>query len=319
MMLRLQARLRRLPANVRGALWMLMAAAVWATNDVIVKAVGRTIDPVQIAFFRCFFGAVTVIPFLLASSGVLALRTRRFGGHVVRSVLGYLAMVFSWYSVVHLPLADATALAFSRPLFMVVLAVVFLHEVVRWRRWSATVIGFLGVLIMARPGLAEINLGLIAAIVGAFFVAAVNVLIKSLAGTERPVTILFYFGVLSSLMALGPALWVWRTPTSLEFAVLVFVGVAGALGQYLTIRAFRIAEATAIDPFDYVRLIYAALFGFLFFAELPDGFTVIGAAIIVGSTWYIARRGIAVQREARVATPVQSATTAPDSTPGERP
>ena len=319
MVLRLKARLRSLPPNVRGALWMLMAAAVWATNDVIVKAIGRTIDPTQIAFFRCFFGALTVIPFLLASSGALALRPRRFGGHVGRSVMGYLAMVFSWYSVVHLPLADATALAFSRPLFMVVLAVLFLHEVVRWRRWTATAIGFLGVLVMARPGLEEINLGLMAAITGAFFVAVVNVLIKSLAMTERPVTILFYFGVLSSLMALGPALWVWRTPAPLEFALLVFIGVAGALGQYLTIRAFRIAEATAVDPFDYARLLYAALFGFLLFAELPDAFTLIGAAIIVGSTWYIARRGAAVQREARLATPAQSATTAPGSKPGELP
>lgn len=302
MVLRLQARLRSLPPNVRGALWMLLAAAVWATNDAIVKAVGRTIDPMQIAFFRCFFGALTVLPFLLASTGTFALRTRRFGGHVGRSVMGYLAMVFSWYSVVHLPLADATALAFSRPLFMVVLAVLFLHEVVRWRRWTATAIGFLGVLIMARPGLEEINTGLMAAITGAFFVAVVNVLIKSLAMTERPVTILFYFGVLSSTMALGPALWVWQTPAPLEFAVLVFIGVSGALGQYLTIRAFRIADATAVDPFDYVRLLYAALFGFLFFAELPDVFTVIGAAIIVGSTWYIARRGAAVQRAARSVT-----------------
>ncbi len=319
MMLRLQARLRSLPANARGALWMLLAAAIWATNDVIVKAVGRTIDPNQIAFFRCFFGAVTVIPFLLASSGTLALRTRRFGGHVGRSVMGYLAMVFSWYSVVHLPLADATALAFSRPLFMVVLAVLFLHEAVRWRRWSATAIGFLGVLIMARPGLEEINLGLMAAIAGAFFVAVVNVLIKSLAATERPVTILFYFGVLSSLIALGPALWVWRTPTPLEFALLVFIGVAGALGQYFTIRAFRIAEATAVDPFDYVRLLYATLFGYLFFAELPDRYTVLGAAIIVASTYYIARRGAALNREAKLATPAQSATTAPVSKPGEKP
>ena len=318
MLLRLQARLRSLPANVRGALWMLLAAAIWASNDAIIKALGRTIDPFQIAFFRCVVGGLAIIPFLIASSGGPALRTRRLGGHMARAAAGYLAMVLSWYSVIHLPLADATALAFSRPLFMVILAVVFLHEAVRWRRWSATAVGFIGVLVMARPGLDDFNLGLAAAIAGAIFVAGVNVMIKSLAATERPATILFYFGVLSSLMALGPALLVWRTPTPLELAVLVLIGIAGALGQYFTIRAFRIAEATAVDPFDYVRLLYATLFGYLFFAELPDRYTVLGAAIIVASTYYIARRGAVLNREAKLATPVQSATTAPVSKPGEK-
>lgn len=309
MTLRLHARLRWLPANARGALWMLLAAAVWATNDALVKALGRTIDPLQISLFRCFFGGLTILPFILATTGTLAFRTSRLGGHIVRSAAGYIAMVLSWYSVIHLPLADATALGFTRPLFMVVLAVLFLHEVVRWRRWTATAIGFLGVLVMARPGLETLNLGLAAAISGAFFVALVSVMIKSLAATERPTTIIFYFGVLSSLMGLGPALLVWKQPTPLEFAILVFIGAAGSLGQYFTIRAFRIADATAVDPFDYVRLLYATLFGFLFFAEIPDAYTLVGAAIIIASTYYIARRQDRLQREA------QSATTAPVSNP----
>lgn len=310
-MLRLGARLRSLPPNVRGALWMLMGTVIWASNDVVVKTLGRTIDPFQIAFFRCFFGGLTIIPFLLASSGVLALRTRRLGGHIVRAAAGYLSMALAWYAIVRLPLADATALSFSRPLFMVVLAVLFLHEIVRWRRWTATAVGFVGVLVMARPGLGEVNLGLAAAIGGAFCVAVVSVMIKSLAATERPTTIIFYFGVLSSLMALGPALWVWRTPTLVEFLLLIAIGAFGSLGQYFTIRAFRIAEATAVDPFDYTRLLLATLFGFLFFAEIPDIFTLIGAVIIVGSTFYIARREASLRREEAVAGGRRSATTPP--------
>jgi drug/metabolite transporter (DMT)-like permease len=297
-MLRLGARLRSLPPNVRGALWMLLGTVIWAANDVVVKTLGRTIDPFQIAFFRCFFGGLVVLPFLLASAGPLAFRTQRLGGHVVRSAAGYLSMVLGWYAIVHLPLADATALSFSRPLFLVLLAVLFMGEVVRWRRWTATAVGFLGVLVMARPGLHQVDLGLAAAISGAFCVAVVSVMIKSLTATERPATILFYFGLLSSLVAIGPALWVWRAPTLVELVMLVWIGAVGALGQYFTIRAFRIAEATVVDPFDYTRLLFATLFGFMFFSEVPDVYTLIGAVIIVGSTFYIARREAQLRRQA---------------------
>lgn len=302
----LRARFDALGPNVRGALWMLMAAFVWATNEATIKWLGRSLDPFQISFFRCLFGGLTILPFVVVSGGARAFRTRHFGGHFIRAAAGYIAMALSFYSVIHMPLADATALSFTRPLFVVVLAVLLLREIVRWRRWTATAVGFLGVIIMARPGLASIDLPLMAAITSAFFVAVVSVMIKKLTETEHPTTILFYFGIISSSLALGPALLVWKTPTPVEFLILLGIGAAGSLGQFLTILAFRIGEATAVDPFDYARLIYASIFGFLFFAELPDRFTLLGAAIIVASTWYIA------QREARLRRQGQSATTAPD-------
>ncbi len=304
---RLRTHFEALSPNVRGALWMLLAAFIWSVNEATIKGLGRTLDPFQISFFRCLFGGLVVLPFLLASAGTRAFRTRRFGGHFIRAAAGYVAMALAFYSIVNMPLADATALGFTRPLFMVVLAVLFLGEIARWRRWTATAIGFLGVIVMARPGLETIDLALMAAIGGAFFVAVVSVMIKKLAETERPATIIFYFGVISSTLAVGPALLVWQTPTPIELLLLIGIGAAGSLGQYFTILAFRVGEATAVDPFDYVRLIYATLFGYLFFAELPDRYTLLGAAIIVASTWYIA------QREARLRREAQSATTAPVS------
>jgi drug/metabolite transporter (DMT)-like permease len=301
----LRARFEALAPNVRGALWMLLAALIWSVNEATIKGLGRSLDPLQISFFRCFFGGLTVLPFIFVSAGTRAFRTQRFGGHFIRAAAGYVAMALAFYSIIHMPLADATALGFTRPLFMVVLAVLFLGEAVRWRRWTATAVGFLGVIVMARPGLETIDLALAAAIGSAFFVALVSVMIKKLAETEHPATIIFYFGIISSTLALGPALFVWRTPTLLEFFVLAGIGAFGSLGQYLTILAFRVGEATAVDPFDYARLLYATIFGFLFFAELPDGYTLLGATIIIGSTWYIA------QREARLRREAQSATTAP--------
>ncbi|HEX2115527.1 MAG TPA: DMT family transporter, partial [Alphaproteobacteria bacterium] len=150
-MKRYLVRLRRLPDNARGALWMLGAVTAFAMMDALIKWVGQTLDPFQIALFRCLFGGLFVLPFALRH-GPAAIRTRRWGGHLGRALIGYTAMTLGFYAVTHLPLADATALSFTRPLFMILLAVLFLNEQVRWRRWSATGVGFLGVLVMARPG-----------------------------------------------------------------------------------------------------------------------------------------------------------------------
>lgn len=298
------ARLRRLPDNARGALWMLGAISAFATMDALIKWVGQTLDPFQIAFFRCVFGGLFVLPFALRH-GPQAVRTRRWGGHLARALIGYTAMILGFYAVTHLPLADATALSFTRPLFMIVLAVLFLGEQVRWRRWSATGIGFLGVLVMARPGDGGFDFAAGIAVAATLFVAGVGVMLKRLSATERPETIIFYFTIVSSLLSLGPALYVWRSPGWVDFAVMAALGALGSLGQYLTIRSYRIAEATAVDPVDYGRLLLATGFGFALFGELPDVWTLVGALIIVGSTLYITRR------EARLGRPVTEGVATP--------
>lgn len=297
-------RLRRLPGNARGAIWMFGAVSMFATMDALIKWVGQTLDPFQIALFRCIFGGLFVLPFALRG-GLGALRTRRWGGHLARSLIGYAAMALGFYAVTHLPLADATALSFTRPLFMIVLAVLFLGEQVRWRRWSATGIGFLGVMVMARPGEAGFDFAAIVAIAATLFVAGVGVMLKRLSATERPETIILYFTIISSLLALGPALYVWRNPSWDELAIMALMGGLGSLGQYFTIRAYRVAEATAVDPVDYVRLMIAGGFGFALFGELPDVWTLVGAVIIISSTLYITRR------EARLGRPVTKGVATP--------
>jgi drug/metabolite transporter (DMT)-like permease len=195
---------------------------------------------------------VFVLPFALRH-GPAALRTRRWSGHFGRALIGYTAMILGFYAVTHLPLADATALSFARPLFMIVLAVLFLGEQVRWRRWSATGVGFLGVLVMARPGQGGFDHAALVAIAATLFVAGVGVMLKRLSTTERPETIIFYFTLISSLMALGPALYVWRPPGWTDLAIMMLLGALGSLGQYMSIRAYRTSEATAVDPVDYAR------------------------------------------------------------------
>ena len=154
------------------------------------------------AFFRALFGLLAVLPFFLRF-GLALVRTQRLGMHLVRSLCGACAMLCGFYAITHLPLADAVSISYARALFLIPLAVLFLGEVVRLRRWTATAIGFVGVIVMMRPG-GDIELATWVAVIGAFLVAVVTIMIKNLSTTERPETLLLYFGVIPSLVALGP-------------------------------------------------------------------------------------------------------------------
>jgi drug/metabolite transporter (DMT)-like permease len=279
-----------LPANLRGALWMIAASAVYSVQALTVKTLGQSLDPFEIAFFRCVFGLIAVLPFLQGVRGLTISGNPWM--HVLRSVVGVSGMFCGFYAVTHLPLATATAISFTKPLFLIVLAVFFLGEVVRWRRWTATAVGFLGVLIVARPGTEAFSFAMVVALLGSFFIADVAVLVKKLSQTDRNVTILFYFGVITTIVSAIPAFFVWQMPVGIEWPLLVAIGITAALGQYLSLRSFRIAEATAVMPFDYTRLLFAGLFGYMFFAEVPDGWTLLGIAVLIASTLYIAQREI---------------------------
>lgn len=284
----MRGRLLALPANVRGALWVLLAATLFAGMGTLVKLLGDRFDSFQLAFFRALFGFLAILPFV-ARMGFAKLRTKRPGLHFLRGIGGAAAMLCGFYAITHLTFADAVSLSYARALFLIPLAVVFLGETVRARRWTATGIGFLGVIIMMRPT-GAIELATFVAILGAFLVAAVTIMVKKLSETDRPETLIFYFGVISTSVALLPALQVWRSPAWDELALLMLVGACGAGAQYCMIRGYRIGEATAVIPFDYARLLIAGVIGVVVFAEIPDAWTLTGAAVIVVSTLYIALR-----------------------------
>jgi drug/metabolite transporter (DMT)-like permease len=294
----LVARCQALPGNVRGALWMLLAGAVFTAQGAIVKGLGSRLDSFEIAFFRCAFGLLAIAPFVigpyLTQGGTALFLTGRPWMHLARALVGVTGMFCGFYAVTHLPLADATAISFTKPLFMIVLAVIFLGEQVRWRRWSATIVGFLGVLIIMRPGTDSFQPAALVALLGSFFIADVVVLVKKLSATERNVTILFYFAAITTVVSAIPAAFVWQTPTLHELGLLVLVGVTATLGQACALRAYRAGEATAVVPFDYARLIFAVVYGYAFFAELPDLWSYVGAAVLIASTLYIAFREIRI-------------------------
>lgn len=279
-----------LPDNSRGALWILFSTVLFTVMAVTIKQMGKHFDSFQIVFFRCLFHFLTILPFVIREGGWSVIRTSRFPLHLLRVSLGLVAMFCGFYAFVHLSLADAVAISFARPLFMIPLAVLFLHEIVRLRRWSATAVGFVGVVVMLRPGESAISTAALVALLGAFCVAVVLVVIKRLSTTERPLTISIWFGIIATLVSLVPALLVWKQPTLEQFFWLALIGALGASAQYMVIRAYRIGEATAVAPIDYVRLLFAGAVGWWIFAEEPDIWTGIGSLLIIGSTLYIARR-----------------------------
>jgi drug/metabolite transporter (DMT)-like permease len=194
----LRARWSALPDNVRGAAWILVSCVFFSSMAATVKLLGSRLDSLQLSFFRALFGFLAILPFV-AWGGFVAIRTERLGMHVTRGLLGGTGMLCGFYAITHLTLAEATAIGFTKPLFMVVLAALMLGEVVRARRWSATAVGFIGVLIMVRPGSGALELAALVALFGALAAATVSLLIKRLSATEAPLTILFWLGVVTTL------------------------------------------------------------------------------------------------------------------------
>jgi len=290
---RLQARWLALPGNTRGALWMLASGIGFTVMAVAIKLLGTRLDSFQVAFFRIMFGFVVILPiagYVGATAGWEFLRTRHLHVHAVRGVLGMVAMYCSYYALARIELADFMALSFTRPLFATVLAVIILHEVVRWRRWSATAAGFIGVLIMVRPGSGTFDPAGFFALGEAFSIAFLVTLVKRLPARETTLGMLFYFGAIATVLSLPAAIYVWRWPTPEEWWLLLIIGALGALSQSFWIRAFRCGDASLVAAFDYLRLPLAAAVGLIMFAEVPSIWTLVGAVIIVTSTIYIARR-----------------------------
>jgi len=296
----LRRRWLQLSGNSRGALWMIASGVGFSVMAVAIKLLGHRLDSFQIAFFRVLIGFLAILPFVAGASRE-TLQTRHLGVHFVRGVFGLTAMYCSYFAIARIPLADYTALSFTKPLFATVLAIVILGEVVRWRRWTATAVGFLGVIIMVRPGSGTFQPAALAAVADSFSIAFLVTLVKRLPARETPLTMLFWFGIFACGLAVGPALWFWQWPTATEWALLLVVGILGALSQSFWIRSFRAGEASVVAPFDYLRLPLAAAIGAIGFSELPTAWTFAGAGVIVVSTLYIARREARLNRRSDAA------------------
>ena len=278
-----------LSGNARGSLWLL-AGGLFATVMVTgIKFVGQRLPVLEILFFRQMFVFVLLTP-ILTKQFPSTFRTQRLKLHLSRCAISIVAMTTGFTAIVHLPLAEATAISFSRAMFATLLAIIVLKEVVGIRRWSAAIIGFIGVLVIVRPSPEGVNEYALMALFSAALVACNLIMTKSLTTTERPSTIMAYHaGVLTVAYAV-PCWWLWIKPTWTEMGLIVGIALLMSMVQYCMIRGYKEAEASAAQPLEYVRLIYAAGIGFIIFAEVPVIWTWAGATLIIGSSIYTMRR-----------------------------
>ncbi|TDI66614.1 MAG: DMT family transporter [Alphaproteobacteria bacterium] len=287
-----------LPANLRGAFWILIAAGLLTVMGAMVKHLGRDIPAVQMVFIRSLIAISVIVPFM-ARSGWAGFRTKRPGMHLFRTLVGTLGMVCVFYAFAHLPLAETVAIVFSRPLFAVGLAMVFLGETVGWRRITAALVGFAGVMVMVRPGSAVFDPASLFALTAAVTAGSIAVIIKKMSATESTSSIIIWFSVGSAVLTAVPGIVVWVPPTSVQWAYLVMIGIVGAVGMAALTKGFSTGETSFVTPFDYSRLLYATALGIFIFGETPDAWSVMGAVIIVASGTYITRRELALTRARR--------------------
>ena len=274
---------------MRGIALMCLSTLAFAIMHGLVRFVSEVLHPFQIAFFRNIFGLAFLLPLLLRSRFAI-LRTNQIGLHALRGVINIAAMLMFFTALSITPLAKITALSFTAPIFMAVLAVLVLGERFRIYRWGAILSGFLGMLIILRPGLISIDTGALLTTASAALWAVAMIIIKIQSRLESSVTIVAYMGIFLGLFSLLPAIWVWQPFGIQTLGWLALIGLSGTIAQMAISQSLKETDPTATMPFDFLKLIWTAMIGAWFFAEIPDIFTWIGATVIFLSGFFIALR-----------------------------
>ncbi len=280
-----------------GIVLKIMSVAVFVAMSTCIKAAG-TVPAGQIVFFRSFFAIFPIIAFLAFKGNLAtAFTTRRPLNHVARGLVGVCAMGLTFFALTRLPLPEAITLNYAQPLLVVVFSSIFLGEAIRVYRWSAVVIGLVGVLIITWPELTLLSsdealddqevLGVAAALVAAAISAVAMLLVRNLVQSERTATIVLWFSVTASVMSLLSLPFGWQSLTPLQAGLLVTAGFCGGLGQILMTAAYRHAEASVVAPFEYTSMILGVVVGYLVFGDITSINTLVGGMIVVAAGLFI--------------------------------
>lgn len=291
---------------VRAAGLMLASTLFFGLMAVTIRLVSASLPTFEIAFFRNFFGLLALLP-LLYRSGPAVLRTRQLPRYLLRSAIGIGSMFAGFWAIGHLPLSQAISLSYSTPLFVTIAAVIWLGERVRRRRWAAVILGFIGVLVIVRPGSDAFTAGSLVAVLAAVLSSVVAIQIKQLSRIDPADTIVFYTYVFWVPMSLVPALFVWQWPQGIAWLWLVCIGIFGTGGQLFWTRALRLGDVSALTPISFMQLPFVAVLAWVLFDEQINRWTVLGAAIIFAANAYIAHREVQLSRRAATSAPIEAA------------
>ncbi len=255
----------------------------------LIKLVGAGIHVTQVIFVRQLCIILIMLP-QLSKGFPESVKTKQPLLHLARISVALVAMLCGFTAVIHMPLADATAIGFAKSLFVTIFAIILLKESVGIRRWSATLVGFGGVLIMLQPGSNGFSIYGVYAAVAAVAAGLVMVLIRIMSRKDPPSTILIYQGVGVALVLAIPAFINWRPPTPAEWLLLLGIGITGYLSQLCNVYAYKYGEASLLAPLEYTRILYATVIGLIVFGDLPGVSTVVGATIVVLASAYTIHR-----------------------------
>lgn len=270
----------------QGVFWANMISIVSVSNDVLMRTLGERLSVVEIVFFRFLFSMLTVLPFMLPK-GLELFKTKQPGMHASRAVVGALAIALCCWSVNIMHLSENTTIMFAQPLFFLPLAYFLLKEKVDAARWIATIIGFLGLLIILKPGTDAFKIAAFVPMGAAVLFAILDIMAKKMISDEHSMTLLFYFGLGTTLFCLVPLFFVWQAPTFRELGLLFLLGIGANMIQICLFRAFSSTDASGLMPFRYVEFIVSAAFGYIFFSQIPELAVGLGAVIIACSAFYI--------------------------------
>ena len=278
---------------------MLAATALFTFMGALVKLVGERIPFPEIMFFRSVLALPVVLLIVWRMGQGFHIATQRFPQHVLRAMTGTLAMGCSFFALTVLPLAEQTALTFTTPLFVTLLAIPFLGEKVGIHRFGAVVVGFLGILVIALgkgafQGSVEtwVVIGMVVAVLHGVFSAMTTLLVRSLSSTERSTTIVIWQSLLMTSFTGLTLPFLWVTPNATEFWLLIAVGVVGGIAQVMLTEAFASAQVSSLGAYSYTGILWAVLLGWIFFGDAPGLATFIGAGLIVLASLYILHREI---------------------------
>jgi len=275
---------------------LVLAELVFATLDTVAKYLSQEMPVGMVVWGRYAFNFAFLLPFLVRRHPSEVLRVHRLGLMLFRGVQ-LLAATTCFFTAIHyIPLADAVAIGFVAPLFVVALSVPLLGERVGPRRWAAVVIGLAGTLVIVRPGFAQVHWAYGLMILLAFIFATFVINTRILTRTERPISMLFYTTLVGAGGASLTLPFVWQTPTLEQWGLMAVMGALGGTSHLMLIHAYRVATASLLAPFQYAQIIFAGFYGWLIFGDLPDQWMIAGTTILVGSGLYVLHRETQLKR-----------------------